>query len=151
MRREVRTPAAWTERKVYYDHQRYLARPEAAEAWRARIPFTNAQVIAALQAIAAETHERSRAHWRAIKGAEWIAASGRLSQKLLNMAVPRLVTTCGVCRQPATRRYGYFGRCDRHAHLVPREVDASLERLTRRSADIAATKRQRDYRDLNKK
>lgn len=94
-----------------------MARGDRAawDRWRAKIPFTDAEILAALDSEIAEGG-RGEAKTREVR--EWFARTQILTWGLYRHLLPRLVRICGICRKPAHYRYGHEGRCREHKMLA---------------------------------
>lgn len=98
------------------------------EAWRRTIPFTNAQVVAAIRAeAAAQPNAFMAARW-AFK-ADYLERTGRLSSRTLASALGRLITVCACCGKKALYRQGVTGRCREHRLVPDAHVTARQERI----------------------
>ena len=96
-------------------------------AWRARIPFSDAEIADALHAEALERARESERAWLRVEARK--ARAGWVSGKGLNEALPRLVKVCGVCGKTALYRLNMVGRCRDHRFVPER---ATLRRNAER-------------------
>lgn len=96
--------------------------PESYEAWRASVPWTDGEILEALdQAL----REMTPTAWGRVKRQamrDHLATTGRLTRRVMREALPYLVKTCGVCGRPALYRYGCHGRCREHREEVPATI-----------------------------
>jgi hypothetical protein len=95
--------------------------------WRDAVPFTDAEVCAALREAAAVEVNTFMAQKR-LRAAEFLERTGKLSSGMLGLALPFLVRVCDIvgpegalCGKPALYRYGSHGRCRAHKALIPEE------------------------------
>ena len=96
-------------------------------AWRRTIPFTNAQIVAALRAeAAAQPNAFMTGRW-AFR-ADYLERTGRLSSRTLAAALGRLVTVCACCGKKALYRHGVEGRCREHRLVLTPAVVARRAR-----------------------
>lgn len=113
-------------------HVRYL---RSYYDWRRKVPWTDAEIAAALREAATAEPNAYMAEKRR-NAADFLERTGRLSSGLLGLALPFLVRVCDVvdasghlCGKPALYRYGSHGRCRTHKALMPGECKrAFLER-----------------------
>lgn len=91
---------------------------ESYDRWRARIPWSDAEIAEALEA-EADAREQNGNTFRAFKWRQRAESvrSGRLSKRDLTEALPRLITQCTLCGATALYRYGIEGRCRRHRDI----------------------------------
>lgn len=121
--------------------------------WRATVKFTDAEIVAALRAEAANMpHEFVKQRYVRLAG--HLERTGRLSGLMLRLTLGRLVSTCWVCGDVALYRLGTFGMCRKHKSMSPPEVRAWRREQDRRSLEIQANKnadrRQDQIRDRSK-
>lgn len=89
--------------------------------WRAGVPFTDAEVIAALEQDA-EHQPNDYMRQKRLRDANYLRRTGRLSSGILGLALPYLVRICSVCGKVALYRYGSHGRCKTHKWDAPADV-----------------------------
>ena len=139
--------AGATSRPAYYDRPRPQPSAEAYAHWRRSIPYTDAQILRALEAGAAEAPNAFVAYrWRHL--AKHLAHTGRLAGVALRMALPYLVTTCTVCGKTALYRYGTEGRCQAHRDDRPEFFVARALRCEQAGREASAWRAARDTRLL---
>jgi hypothetical protein len=136
------------ERKVYqerslprdpFDKSRY-------DRWRARIPFTDEQI---LEAMAARIADEPNPFMKRILTyhADRFNRTRMLSSRALNDALPRLVKLCAVCGKKALYRVGYEGRCSTH-RMVKADWSKEYElKLKMRSEAICAREKAKAIHD----
>lgn len=89
--------------------------------WRASLPWTDAEFLAAMERIAAAAPNAFMArHYQRM--AEHLARTGRLTRAVVSLTLPFLITRCGLCGKTALYRYGNEGRCRVHRFEVPPDV-----------------------------
>lgn len=87
----------------------------AYDDWRANIPWTNAEIVAALDA-EAERVPNEFLREKRLAQARWLEQTGRLSSRALRAVLPALITQCvgPDCSRPALYRIGRLGYCRIH-------------------------------------
>jgi hypothetical protein len=103
------------------------------DAWRASIPWSTAQIVAALDAESARVPTEFLREKRMAQ-ARRLEQTGRLSTRILNAVLPALITQCvgPDCSRPALYRIGTRGYCRIHKT----SPNAALpERAARRERD----------------
>lgn len=115
--------------------------------WRATVPFTDEQIIAALLEHAARCppgsgEARDHAFW-----ADVVKRTG-LTAKAYRRALPILVKTCAICGKKALYRMGSEGRCSAHRSQLTRGAVYTRDLCRQKSASIEAAKKRSDYKAL---
>ena len=99
-----------------WDNKSIIKRTYAA--WRDEIPWTNAEIV---QALRADTTDRAPyLKERRERTALYLEKGGRLSKKILSMALPLLITKCTLCGKKALYRKGSRGYCRAHRANIPK-------------------------------
>lgn len=120
------------------------------ERWRASIPFSNAQIVAALREDAAGAyHEFGRL--KMTRAADHLERTGRLSSWMFRQALPRLIKRCAICGKVALYRYGLSGRCRTHRLIPTIAFTRKIARLELKSSALASDKKAADYLALDAK
>lgn len=136
---------------------------EGYAAWRARVPWTDEQIAAALDTLAAE-FEANAAGDPSVHDGTWLAAryrnyanflrrTGKLVGQTLATALSVLVKTCGVCaldgiERVALYRTGYAGRCKQHRMVPDAFVAGRLREVARGYAQRERDRAEFDTQDL---
>lgn len=115
--------------------------------WRARFPWSDEEFGAAFDAEAAHHAARPFLVQRYQKLAALVRA-GHLMTFMLRIALPRLITRCGVCGGKALYRVGLVGLCREHKQVVPAEIAAYRARRDHICAQIGADRLAFDKADL---
>ena len=112
-------------------------RAASRAAWRARVPWTDIEVRAALCA------ERIAVpgSYFAIDNAIYCLDLYGLTISVLSLALPSLVKTCALCGKTALYRYGNEGRCRAHHTIKPGWHHTREHRLAERDAAFQARDR----------
>lgn len=118
------------------------------EEWRATIPFTNEQIVAAMREHA---KIQMTPYWveRWNGFADHIEKTGRVGKAALGAALPFLVKYCAVCGKKALYRVGCEGRCSGHRFVVQAAV-ARARAERNRVGDADRERAGRDQALLNK-
>jgi hypothetical protein len=123
--------------------------PEAGYlAWRARVPFTDEQIITALEAY----RDQQPNEWTrtgAQMTLDYFAKSRRLSAKTLSIILNHLVTTCGICGAKALYRFGYHGRCKTHKLDMPKHEEERRARIDAKAGRRNAARAEFDKSQQN--
>lgn len=82
------------------------------EAWRRTVPWTNQQIADALYASAESLTGKMK--YARINDAQWVRNGGRVSGRILSLALPILSRLCKFCERPALYIVNKQGRCARH-------------------------------------
>lgn len=111
--------------------------------WRAGIPWSNDRIAEALEALVAES---PLGEYRSliITVAEQVRDGERFSKKVLNWALPNLVTTCGLCGRTALYRMGMMGRCSLHRDAATAGVRYRRQVLDQHSGYVETLRTQQD-------
>ena len=108
-----------------WDNKSIIKRTYAA--WRDEIPWTNAEIV---QALRADTTDRAPyLKERRERTALYLEKGGRLSKKILSMALPLLITKCTLCGKKALYRKGSRGYCRAHRANIPKYTGLALRNL----------------------
>lgn len=118
------------------------------EKWRAGIPWSNAEIADAIDQAADIVVPYNRERLREV--AAYLRSSGRLSSRMLRVALPILVTTCGLCDRRALYRIGKVGRCRVHRDVGEAFKDESNREIARASAIIYKDAREYDAQDIKR-
>ena len=96
---------------------------ESYRRWRARIPYSDAQIIAAIEKWRADNSHGDKKtdayitmRANSMRGA---IERGYLSRSIFVAVLPYLVTHCAICDRSAHYRYGDEGRCREHRSVKP--------------------------------
>jgi hypothetical protein len=102
--------------------------------WRARIPFTNEEIAAALdrkyhEPCAVASYRKSE--WLDRQHARMIARvlAGHLTGSIYSAALPYLVQRCSLCGKKALYRIGSLGRCREHRDVPAPSRAAVVQRF----------------------
>jgi hypothetical protein len=109
--------------------KRRYERHKAMVAWRAKFPWSNEEVVAALEEIVNATEGTWRLQCSAYhlrRAADFIRRTGRVTGWAMRQALPVLIRTCATCGAKATHRIGVEGRCRLHKD----EAEARLIRMS---------------------
>jgi hypothetical protein len=111
----------YSNKRDRYKFQTPEQRARAYQSWRASIPFTDEQIITALDE-SANTIQNDYIRRRAIDANNYFARTRRLSQYLFALAAPFLIKTCNVCADTGKTRKALYrtvheGRCSEHRHI----------------------------------
>ena len=111
------------------------------EQWRARLPFTDEQILEALQQlkVSCENAGSSYLVYRTERTIQHFSKTRRLSGKIYALALPWLVTTC-FCGKKALYRMGSQGRCKKHRLVTTIGREVYQARLNGASAHISLTR-----------
>lgn len=111
--------------------------------WRASIPWSNDQIACALEARVAES---PLGDYRSllITVAAQVRDGERFSKKVLNWALPLLVTTCGICGKSALYRMGTMGRCSLHRDAATAGVRYRQQVLDQQSGYVETLRTDQD-------
>lgn len=135
-----------SERPVYYDRPKRLFSPEEFARWRATIPFTDAQILEALEQHR-DTHQVKYFRQCIDSTIRSFRKTGHLSKFILRVTVPLLVKWCGICGKVALYRQGTTGRCKVHRMVPVAHREERLARLSTRASEISLEARGRDQRE----
>jgi hypothetical protein len=124
----------------------------AFQRWRAQVTFTDEQIAVVLEQAAADT-EHVNPFLASIyrRQSMKIRQSGRLTKAMLRIALPRLVTTCGLCGAKAIYLYGCDGRCSKHRDQRPDFTVRKFQQYDAKGAFMEAMRKQSDYIDLDRR
>lgn len=137
---------------AYYNSEMKAARrsstfDEASYArWRGRIPFTDDDIIAALERnVAAQPNDYMRGV--ATNALAWFRDKRRLSGRVYKMALPFLVQRCSIpgCGKKALYRFGSEGRCKDDRMVTPEFVKERARSIAARQAEIEALQNEIDH------
>ncbi len=103
--------------------------------WRSGIPFTDAQIEIAIRDEAAAQVPFLKSRYERL--ADHLYKTGRLSSKMMAVAMHRLVKHCHVCGKKALYRRGNTGTCREH-RLVRDAVAVAHEARVQRSLNEQA-------------
>lgn len=104
-------------------------RAEAFRSWRATLPFTDEEFVAAFERLArAVEHENSYLANLYRNQGQWLTKTGRLNQKMVSMALLELIKTCSICGKKALYRTSSEGRCSKHRDIKSKYVIEKLKR-----------------------
>lgn len=141
--------------------ERATAGPRAPEAaasagaqWRALVPWTNDEVAAALEVVMADLPDTTQGRFLAQRlrwNVEWLRAGKHLTSKMLAMALPVLVKTCGVCGKTALYRIGNDGRCRAHKDVTPAAIVARRRQVEAQRAEEEREQAHRALREASQR
>lgn len=102
--------------------------------WRNTVPWTDEEIIVGLEeGKATQPNDYMRDKWQ--WAADHLRRTGRLSRRILGMALPFVVRRCGLCTEPALYRWGNEGRCKRHRFDKPDAYRAYMQAKERAGLD----------------
>lgn len=127
-------------KRLYTDEER--------RKWRATIPWTDAEIAAAIREAGA--NEPPYVAGKREKLAAYFERSGHLSKWILVIALPYLVRKCFCCGKPALYRKGVWGMCRVHRDESPESFRAAAAARDARQLYVQRVLNDRD-RVLRKK
>ena len=127
----------------------YFRSSSEYDEWRKTIPYTDEDIIAALESFA-EGHQSEalkvscELYIQQVRG-------GKLTPRHYHVALHTLVKTCALCGRKALYRYGDSGRCSEHRLDMPREYKLGQEMVNRKNALVSQENLRREKGDFQRR